>query len=870
MKTSKLFIFLVLTALCKMTSCSEKSDDSGPVGTKSLQVTPGKLTFSAAGGTQQLEVKTTYAYYGYDISTDWLSGSFQDDSKYNYINITATPNTSKESRTATIHITGSNEKNGSDEFVNVVIEQEGGSGEMSGKVATIPAKGGTIDEGDLSMVFPEGTFKSETRVAVAEVKAGETLGKEAEKSTFYTITLDGPTEKEFTLTLKGKDVDADTRAVRRSVGVNLHTGQTLEYTLPVEATSKDGVFTVTIPQIDCEEGERPVFTMGLATVPTESSKTTTRGTVPDCEVTWGSKWFLNSVDKQILRETREYAEEAFSVLAKLGFGKPNRTVPFIIQPVDKSWGNHVQAKFFNADCYIELNEAYFKNLLDASEKDLQELRRTLIHESSHYYHGQLYDKRSAPVKTAKGLLGDEWTLLSEAIGGWTEKQTAPYQMDNNVFDNRDLFIKEFFPSKLNMSTSIAHGYGMGAAIEYLAKHTSDQDIVKLLEYQRDKKATTLRACFDVFLKEHGMKLFDFESYGTFLEELMKGKIDKRIEISSLSHYMNANNILGYYEGMRTFKEELGNWGASITQIKVKTSDIASVEDKVIMIKEKAKEVWTDVYVVDQTKVADMKLVGTATVSDSIIIDDLKPFEDNNNIRIFLVSRKLREDDKAITTNTTIEMLEVKVPKITKIAFGYGYTDTKGDPHYNDIPQPSSAASTGILEVKGWIPVTAKANPNDTTVTISASGSMPLYDSWYDTNAEQTWDVKILLDIKNWGLPGPRGIEERQISGTVTWTSTGKRTSYLNGWVKRDETITFRLNTIRCMNLSDGTNKHLYEFAQNFSRDKLFSSYTETSNVTTYTAPWADEPEKYEYDNNTYSIKDSGNLPFSVYLWVEDD
>ena len=68
MKTSKLFIFLVLTALCKMTSCSEKSDDSGPVGTKSLQVTPGKLTFSAAGGTQQLEVKTTYAYYGYDIT----------------------------------------------------------------------------------------------------------------------------------------------------------------------------------------------------------------------------------------------------------------------------------------------------------------------------------------------------------------------------------------------------------------------------------------------------------------------------------------------------------------------------------------------------------------------------------------------------------------------------------------------------------------------------------------------------------------------------------------------------------------------------------------------------------------------------------
>ena len=765
-------------------------------------------------------------------------------------------------------MTSCSEKNGDDELGNT--EQKGGSGEMSGKVTTIPAKGGTIDAGDLSMVFPKGTFKSDTRVAVSKVKAGETLGKEAEKSTFYTITLDGPTEKEFTLTLKGKDTDEDTRAVRRSIGVNLHTGKTLEYTLPVEATSKDGVYTVTIPQIDCEEGERPVFTMGLATVPTESSKTTTRGTVPDCEVTWGSKWFLNSVDKQILRETREYAEEAFSALAKLGFGKPNRTVPFVIQPVDKSWGNHVQAKFFNADCYIELNEAYFKNLLDASEKDLQELRRTLIHESSHYYHGQLYDKRSAPVKTAKGLLGDEWTLLSEAIGGWTEKQTAPFEMDNNVYDNRDLFIKEFFPSKLNMSTSIAHGYGMGAAIEYLAKHTSDQDIVKLLEYQRDKKATTLRACFDLFLSEHGMKLFDFQSYGQFLDELMKGKVDKRIDITSLSHYMNTNNILGYYEGMRTFKEELGNWGASITQIKVKASDLASVEDKIIMIKEKAKDVWTDVYVADQSKVADMKLVGTATISDSIIIDDLKQFEKDVNMRIFLVSRKLKDDDKALITNTTIEMLEVKVPKITKIAFSYGYTDTKGDPHYNYIPQQSSQNSTGFIEVKGWIPVTTKANLNDTTVTITGSGSMPLYDSWYDDGAEQTWEVKIIFDSKNWGLPAAHGIEERQLTGTVTWSSTGKNSNYFNGWAKREESIIFNLNTIRCINLSDDSNKHFYEFAQNFHRDELFRSYTETYNFTTYTAPSGDEPEKYKYDNDTFSIKSSGLIPFSIYLWVEDD
>ena len=125
---------LLLFAVISLGACSEKSDEtpSGPVGTKSLQVTPSKLTFTAAGGSQQLQVKTSYQYYGYDIPAEWLSGSFKDDPTYNYVVITADPNTKPEARSATIKITGSNSESGVDEYVMISVEQEGSSssGEM--------------------------------------------------------------------------------------------------------------------------------------------------------------------------------------------------------------------------------------------------------------------------------------------------------------------------------------------------------------------------------------------------------------------------------------------------------------------------------------------------------------------------------------------------------------------------------------------------------------------------------------------------------------------------------------------------------------------------------------------------------------------
>ena len=65
-----------------LASCSEKSESTipepqPPVGTKSLKVSPSSLSFSASGGNQQLQVTTTYKYFGYDIDADYEHGWYE-------------------------------------------------------------------------------------------------------------------------------------------------------------------------------------------------------------------------------------------------------------------------------------------------------------------------------------------------------------------------------------------------------------------------------------------------------------------------------------------------------------------------------------------------------------------------------------------------------------------------------------------------------------------------------------------------------------------------------------------------------------------------------------------------------------------------
>ena len=110
-KNQLLKALVLLIGMIGCMACSEQSEDNDnppQAGSSNLTVTPGKLNFKAEGGTQELRVKTTYEYFGYDFTADWISADFKDDATYNIITVTAKPNTTSSVRKATFKIIGSN------------------------------------------------------------------------------------------------------------------------------------------------------------------------------------------------------------------------------------------------------------------------------------------------------------------------------------------------------------------------------------------------------------------------------------------------------------------------------------------------------------------------------------------------------------------------------------------------------------------------------------------------------------------------------------------------------------------------------------------------------------------------------------------
>ena len=101
--------------------------------------------------------------------------------------VTAEPNTKSEARSTTVRIDGADENSKIVESVNVKVEQEAGEGD-TGTEFTVSPNGGTVEEGDIAMNFSEGTFKSNTNVAVSEVEKGF-IGGEMELSKFYKVKL---------------------------------------------------------------------------------------------------------------------------------------------------------------------------------------------------------------------------------------------------------------------------------------------------------------------------------------------------------------------------------------------------------------------------------------------------------------------------------------------------------------------------------------------------------------------------------------------------------------------------------------------------------------------------------------------------------
>lgn len=477
----------------------------------------------------------------------------------------------------------------------------------------VPAEGGTINKGDLTIKFPSGTFDGATQVAVTEVSASGVT--EGAVSKFYQVKLKGNSLKEFDVTV-ACPTDEQTRLVIQTEGFSIHEATTGRFSCPVETSLAAGFATTTIPVLTGGDGQYPEFVVGAAKMAISEDNTSAgsnngmmlmpRILEKGVKVTWPGH--DDEQSKKVVELIKQKAETANQQLMALGFNRPSGKIPYALEAYNENtWGDHVQCKWSDVWNYIRLNVNRFKNILTAKEIDIYECDQTLVHETSHYYESKMYDLRIAFAKNGMGLLGDEWSMFSEAVGCWVEKVAGNKKIGTNATVNAKQFLKKFYPLDLKNEWQQV-GYGMALFLEHMARLKGDKEIVKMLEYHRNgltitpstERATTLDEAYQLWFKNHDVNLHEYKTYKDFIFEVVSGTFDSRVDYTFLGDLKTIAS-----EDPIRFQEDIQPLGCTVKYLVFNKNGFVdaqgnkSLADKQLNIFQNGEEgVHSDVFVID--------------------------------------------------------------------------------------------------------------------------------------------------------------------------------------------------------------------------------------------------------------------------------
>ena len=371
-------------------------------------------------------------------------------------------------------------------------EQPGGSSVPvdPGDYQDVPVTGGIIKKGNIAINFPSGTFDSDTKVAITEVKKGS-VGGVCEASPFYQLTLPMSTKKPIAVKIKADNSSEDAEFVIRSPGyaVSLVSDVTNEAT--AETTYSNGVYTTTIPAFDNSNGKDNVsIAIGLCKLPDDNAaRRTTRANHSvigkDGNITWEldiDYWSKYSLDYKKLEAklptVNLYIKEAIRTIHSLGFKLPDG-VKLNYHLADThswifgdSWGYYSRSWICRSRDGIWLKDEL---VLYEAEENTQVLKQTIIHETLHNF--QSYYLPSAlpnPIGNYNAMfeMGAVWIEKfmngGEPNGSWqmneaglhnTFKYHFRFGLSRESIDIMNLFI--------GLSPFAEYGYALGPLLHYM-------------------------------------------------------------------------------------------------------------------------------------------------------------------------------------------------------------------------------------------------------------------------------------------------------------------------------------------------------------------------------------------------------------------
>lgn len=435
---------------------------------------------------------------------------------------------------------------------------------------SVPSSGGKINVNDLTLEFPAGAFTGEGKVAVTPVPQGSLATLQGcEVSECYQLVF--PTsgvQKPFNVSFNYSGDTDEVGIVEVSPKMGRYSGVTDLHPSALWTTFDAGTASAEIGEIGDGSGSQPYLTVGLVKGVYQSSVPFTKaggGQSFKYSITWiipkdvVATWepykmpTVKALEKEIKNCVKVYAE--------LGMDAPTFTVCYEMFQFDKvftdpdekgadnNWGQHHSDRYKKKNSIIEMNLNKFKPMMDKGEPydtDLYgQFQQTVIHETFHLIHEAVYDPRWQSVICKQGH--NEWSMLSEAIATWIEQFTGNKQISENTPSNAETFANAFFNEE-GKGDFQNIGYGMGSFIDWLAKTTSNADIVKILKYQYDngswRACPTLRSAYDSFLKEKKKEFFNpSTNWETFMWDLLTGKRDSRVNAGALGRTIKIEHVM---------------------------------------------------------------------------------------------------------------------------------------------------------------------------------------------------------------------------------------------------------------------------------------------------------------------------------------
>lgn len=514
---------------------------------------------------------------------------------------------------------------------------------------TVPATGGTIEKGDITIEFPSGTFASDTKVAVTEVGKGNILGAD-EASAFYQVTMPVSTKQSVTVKLKCDKQENDIYVVTQVPTIGKHLLDVVTY-MPVscETTYKNGEYIATLPasqntgaseeiSISIGLGHRAVFCNSASL---NGARTATRAIEGETEgnISWyfdTSRAFEAQYATQLATSVdriNSFIHEAIKKIDKLGFKLliPKRRIPITLfkktKETSELWGQFNQHYSNDTKSWFAIREDMLTDL-NANQKDV---KATIFHELLHYFQAD-YDQR-IPFQKYRDCKGDD-LLMYEAGGMWIEKFVYGYVPITN--NRMKYFIKglndieatyaeaEDLPNlgkgKFDMGYARqSHGYAMGSLWEYLAQELGDNKIICIydewannvqgLGFKNQSTFETLKK----FARNQGSYLFS-GGYESFVHQCATGDI---IPGFGIGNFEDELKRLTKDETSLEFEGISYGYGADVKRLWIAWNSAESLEGKEIVIKQETDNM--DTYLYNNDDPSKLIREKSITTKDSLVI-----------------------------------------------------------------------------------------------------------------------------------------------------------------------------------------------------------------------------------------------------------